>query len=428
VTVGLTNVNEAPVVSDQGFSLAENSANGTVVGTVIASDVDAADTRSYAITGGNTGGAFAINPATGEISVANAAALDYETTPSFALTVQVTDGGGLTDTATVTVGLTNVNEAPVVADQGFTAAENSANGTVVGTVASSDVDAGDTRSYAITGGNTGGAFTINPISGALSVANTAALDFETTPSFTLTVQVTDAGGLVQTSTVSVDLADIAEGEGLVVAVRLEDPPARDEDPTPNPVPTEELEAAKPRPRLAIVPLPDEPGGSTNVPFAKQLGATPRVWHLPEIGPSGGTDGTSVDRHLVDSQGRPVAIDQRRLLEALERLREDLHRDPQRAEQETLTITVEGVALAISGGLLALLMRGGSLAAAALSSVPLWRRVDPLAVLSLSEEERWQREQEIRAAQREEEGGRLLDAPVAEPGSSEPTKRRLPGEQ
>ena len=147
--------------------------------------------------------------------------------------------------------------------------------------------------------------------------------------------------------------------------------------------------------------------------------------MPEIGSAGGTDDTSVNRHLVDSHGRPVVVDQRRLLEALERLRDDLRRDPKRAGQETLTITVEGMALVVSGGLLALLMRGGSLAAAALSSVPLWRRIDPLAVLSLSEEERWQREQDIRAAQREEEGGRLLDAPVVEPEPPEPAKRQLP---
>jgi hypothetical protein len=340
----------------------------------------------------------------------------------------VTDAGGLADTAVVTVGLTNVNEAPVVNDQGFALPENSANGTLVGTVAASDVDAGDTRSYAITGGNAGGAFTINAATGALTVANAAALDFETTPSFALTVQVTDAGGLAQTSTVIVNLADIADGQRLVEVVKLEDPPARGEDPTPDRVPTEELDVVTLRPPVVIVPVPDESGGgTTNRPFGGWGGAAPPVWRLPEIGPSGGADETNVDRHLVDSQGRPVVIDQRLLLEALERLREDLHRDPQRAEQEALAITVEGMALVVSGGLLALLMRGGSLAAAALSSVPLWRRVDPLAVLSLSEEERWQREQDIRAAQREEEGGRLLDAPVVEPGSPELAKRRLPGE-
>ena len=152
-----------------------------------------------------------------------------------------------------------------------------------------------------------------------------------------------------------------------------------------------------------------------------------MWRLPEIEPTGGTDETRLNRPPVDSQGRPVVFDQRRLLEALERLREELQRDPQRAEQETLTITVEGMALVVSSGLLALLMRGGSLAAAALSSVPLWRRVDPLAVLALSEEERWQREQDIRAAQREEESGQLLDAPGAEPGARERAKRGPPGE-
>ena len=114
VTINLSEVNEAPVVNDQSFTLAENSANATVVGTVASSDPDSGDTRTYAITAGNTGGTFAINATTGEITVANNALLDFETTPSFALTVQVTDAGTLTDTATVTINLTNVNEAPTI--------------------------------------------------------------------------------------------------------------------------------------------------------------------------------------------------------------------------------------------------------------------------------------------------------------------------
>jgi hypothetical protein len=77
-----------------------------------------------------------------------------------------------------------------------------------------------------------------------------------------------------------------------------------------------------------------------------------------------------------------------------------------------------VTLLVSSGLLAALARGGSLAAAALSSLPLWRRVDPLAVLALSEAERWQREQEMRAAQREESIGRLLDEGEGEAENSE----------
>jgi hypothetical protein len=107
--------NRPPVIADQTFAVNENSAGGTVVGTVAASDPDAGQTLAYQITAGNTGGAFAIDASTGRITVANAAALNYETTPVFTLAVQVTDSGmpALSSTATVTVRLNNINEAPV---------------------------------------------------------------------------------------------------------------------------------------------------------------------------------------------------------------------------------------------------------------------------------------------------------------------------
>ena len=84
-----------------------------MVGTVAASDPDAGNTLSYAIVGGNAGGAFSIDAATGQLLVANAATLDFETNPSIALRVQVTDSGtpGLTDTATVTVQLNDMTES-----------------------------------------------------------------------------------------------------------------------------------------------------------------------------------------------------------------------------------------------------------------------------------------------------------------------------
>ena len=66
MTVNVTNVNEAPVVSGGRPSrVAENSANGTAVGTVTFTDPDAGQSHTFAITAGNTGGAFAIDPSTG---------------------------------------------------------------------------------------------------------------------------------------------------------------------------------------------------------------------------------------------------------------------------------------------------------------------------------------------------------------------------
>lgn len=94
------------------LNLAENSANGAIVGSVNATDINA-NILTYSITSGNLNGTFAINPTNGQITVANSAALDFETTPSFNFTVGVSDGQ-LTDSAIVTVNLTNVNEAPVI--------------------------------------------------------------------------------------------------------------------------------------------------------------------------------------------------------------------------------------------------------------------------------------------------------------------------
>ncbi len=212
VTIDLTNVNEAPTIAPQTFSLAENTANGVAVGTVLASDVDAGDTKTFTITAGNSSGAFAISSA-GLITVADATKLDFETTPSFTLTVRVTDAGSLFASNTVTINLTNVNEVPTIAPQAFSIAENTANGVTVGTVLASDVDAGDTRTFSITGGNSLGAFAISS-AGVITVADTTKLNFETNPTFTLTVQATDAGNLSASNTVTISLTNVNEAPAL----------------------------------------------------------------------------------------------------------------------------------------------------------------------------------------------------------------------
>jgi hypothetical protein len=198
VTVTVTDV--APAIADQTVgSVDETASNGTVVGTV-ATTQDAP--TGFSITGGNTGSAFAID-ANGQITVADASAIDYETGTSFALTVQATDGN-TSDTATVTV---NVNDiAPAVANQTVgPVSEAATNGTVVGTVATTqDAPTG----FSITGGNTGGAFAIDA-NGQITVADASAIDYETATSFALTVQTTD-GTTPDTATVTVNVSDVEE--------------------------------------------------------------------------------------------------------------------------------------------------------------------------------------------------------------------------
>ena len=50
------------------------------------------------------------------------------------MTVEIEDEGNLTDTALITVNLTNINENPTVTPATFTISEAAGNGTVVGTV------------------------------------------------------------------------------------------------------------------------------------------------------------------------------------------------------------------------------------------------------------------------------------------------------
>ncbi|HET9483789.1 MAG TPA: endonuclease, partial [Xanthomonadales bacterium] len=106
LVVTVTPVNDAPTAGNANGAVVAGSAIGTQVATVTGTDVEG-DTLAYAITSGNTGGAFAIDPATGAITVANSAAVTEAASP-FALTITLTDDGtpARSGTATVTVSVT----------------------------------------------------------------------------------------------------------------------------------------------------------------------------------------------------------------------------------------------------------------------------------------------------------------------------------
>jgi hypothetical protein len=214
ITINVTDVSNenTPTISPQTFSIAENSANGTSVGTVSASDADATQTLTYSITTGNADGKLSINNSTGEITVA--ATLDFETTNSYSLTVLVADNGTLSKnaSATITINVTDVSNenTPTISPQTFSIAENSANTTSVGTVTASDADATQTLTYSITAGNAAGKFSINSSTGEIIVAES--LDYETTTSYTLTVQVTDNGSPNKnaSATITINVTDAVE--------------------------------------------------------------------------------------------------------------------------------------------------------------------------------------------------------------------------
>jgi parallel beta-helix repeat protein len=203
VAILLSDVNERPTLTGGSFALAENAASGTPVGSITASDVDAGDSLSYSIVGGNTVGAFAIDATTGQITVLDSTQLDFEATNSFTLTAQVIDQGGLTHQQSVTITLLDLNERPTLSDGTYHVPEWSALGASVGLVSASDVDAGDSLAYRFLAGNTGGRFLIDSSTGEIRVANPAGFTHESQSSFTLTVEVQDQGGLTHTAQMTV---------------------------------------------------------------------------------------------------------------------------------------------------------------------------------------------------------------------------------
>lgn len=216
---GVDNINiyEVGATNPPGpYQIAENSANGTVVATVTATDPNPGDVVSYAITGGTGAGIFAINPSTGVITVINSAALNYESTTSYTLTIEATDDAtpNLSDSETITINVLDIpeNTAPVISALGpLTVAENALVNTVAGTATATDAEL-NTITWSITAGNVDNIFAINPTTGQIRVSSTAALNYEFRNSYTLTIRAQDNGfgNLASTANVVINISDINE--------------------------------------------------------------------------------------------------------------------------------------------------------------------------------------------------------------------------
>jgi hypothetical protein len=98
-----------PVIHDQSFSIEEISPAGTLAGQVIAVDEDNEQILTYSILNGNTNDAFEISDTSGKLTVLNENAIDFETTPSFALSIEVKNSKGKSAVGKITVNLINVD-------------------------------------------------------------------------------------------------------------------------------------------------------------------------------------------------------------------------------------------------------------------------------------------------------------------------------
>ena len=160
----INDLNEDFTLSDQTFTLVEKQKDGSdwnvekYVGTVEISNPDCRYNKEFTWKIIDTGIPFDFYEDTNELKVTDGSALDYETKKTWTFKISVSDGV-FTHSATITVNLTDVNEAPQISDckNEFAIDENSATGKEFGSFTVFDKDAGDELTYSLTGALTGAA-------------------------------------------------------------------------------------------------------------------------------------------------------------------------------------------------------------------------------------------------------------------------------
>lgn len=231
VTITVVPLNDnSPVFSSPATaSVAENTAASTVIVNVDATDADIpGQDLTYTLSGPDAS-LFTINSTTGEVRFAASPdfenPLDQGSDNVYNVTVTATDNGDPNNSAAqdLTITVTSVNDnGPIFVDASptFDVDENALVGTVVGGVTAADADApANSLTYSIISGNDNGAFAIDPNTGAITVANPAAINFEVDNQFTLIVRVTDNGSPTpQTAdaTVVINVNDVEEGPVLTI--------------------------------------------------------------------------------------------------------------------------------------------------------------------------------------------------------------------
>ena len=190
---------------------AENTAIASTIGNLSASDVDIADIQSFSLVAGmgsTDNASFSILGT----ALKNAVVFNYELKTSYSVRIRTSDGNGGIFEKVFTISVNNVNETPSFANNTILLAENTIATTLVTTFAGSDVDAGQTLTYAIVSGNTSSAFAVNAANGKVTVNSSVALNYETITTFALVVRATDNGtpSLYKDATLTINLTNVNE--------------------------------------------------------------------------------------------------------------------------------------------------------------------------------------------------------------------------
>ena len=227
ISITVTGANDAPLFSGTNAGSMTEDTVSSISGALTITDADTGE--GVFITGAQAGtyGSLEVTNTAGSwtysIDNNNGSATDRlyageVVADSFIINTGDSNGSGATTTITITI--TGANDAPIIGDQNVSIDENSVSDVYLTDLAVTDVDTGDSFTYAIIAGLSSPAeFRVNS-SGELVVGSNTPdqelLNFESSPVYSLTVEVTDSGGLTDTATIVVNLNDVEDAPGATV--------------------------------------------------------------------------------------------------------------------------------------------------------------------------------------------------------------------
>jgi len=208
ITIAVEDQNDRPLILDPKiFEISEDSDAGKA-GRINVTDDDADEVLVYEILSTEPDGEVFYIDENGDIVLNPGVLPDHEIIPQYRLDIKVTDRGGLSDQAVITVLISDVNEYPEVTHQDISIDEHLSPDMPVGKVIAEDQDEGDVLTYKVVGGSGEKVFPVDENTGDISVAPDANLNFEEISEYNLTVEVRDSGGLAEVSDISIQLNDL----------------------------------------------------------------------------------------------------------------------------------------------------------------------------------------------------------------------------
>lgn len=161
-TINVLSTNDYPVIDSQPIVAPDATEDTAYSLTLSATDPDSGDTQTWSITSTPLAPDMAIDPDSGELTWTPPEGLDR----TESVTIQVLDQGSFTDEVTFDIDVIAVNDTPVITTASLPGAtEDVAYST---TIAYTDPDASDPRTFSLSSSPTNANITIHPTSGEIT--------------------------------------------------------------------------------------------------------------------------------------------------------------------------------------------------------------------------------------------------------------------